>query len=658
MTSVVKILGWKAEGLRCPDHELNCCDDNGEPYPVSLIQMPNGTGKTTTLMLLRAALAGTPMEGRWDENKVRSLRKRGADSDVGSFELRLLLNGRRVTVVMTFDFEASAVTYKTTRSPAGQAPGFDPPAQFRRFMNQNFVPFFVFDGELAQHLLDHDQVEAETVVETLFQINALQTLGRRVMDHWTHATRNASATEERGLARRENRVEKLRERLQLLKAERRKFLESSARLRKQLEQYHETYAQEIGKERDRAEQITNAGGTVDDLKARVREQSLSVLDQMRDPHALSSIFAQTMYELKLGLDRVKLPESAAREFFEELATEDNCVCGRPIDEEVSAVIRQRATTYLSTDDVSLLNSMKTAIQDVVGQSRAQTESDLEIEMGDLEALVAQRRDSLNDLEELRLAAEQADPAVKRASEKIRDLELEMAGIDGELEKFASRDTELGDERTFGIDVIADRLDDAEQRLAEIMGTITLRQKRDVLVRVIESARERAQALISADICAEANTRIRELMPDNRIDIDHIDRCLILRGQEGGSAGETLAIAYAFLATLFNRSEHQLPFVVDSPAGPIDLAVRPRIGNLIPKLTDQFIAFTISSEREGFVQRLKQATEGGVQFLTVFRKGTLAAQRVPTGTSPTAETVDGVLIEGEAFFNAFQLDKED
>ena len=49
---------------------------------------------------------------------------------------------------------------------------------------------------------------------------------------------------------------------------------------------------------------------------------------------------------------------------------------------------------------------------------------------------------------------------------------------------------------------------------------------------------------------------------------------------------------------------------------IDLAVRPRIGDLIPRLTDQFIAFTISSERAGFVQRLKQAAGGDVQFLTV------------------------------------------
>ena len=35
---------------------------------------------------------------------------------------------------------------------------------------------------------------------------------------------------------------------------------------------------------------------------------------------------------------------------------------------------------------------------------------------------------------------------------------------------------------------------------------------------------------------EANKRIEELMPDNAIRIQDVNRCLILRGQEGGSAG--------------------------------------------------------------------------------------------------------------------------
>ena len=54
----IKILRWKATGLRCPDHEFSFESTAGNVHPLTLIQMPNGTGKTTTLTLIRAALSG------------------------------------------------------------------------------------------------------------------------------------------------------------------------------------------------------------------------------------------------------------------------------------------------------------------------------------------------------------------------------------------------------------------------------------------------------------------------------------------------------------------------------------------------------------------------------------------------------------------------
>ena len=45
------ILEWKSVGLRCPDFDIKISKD-GKTFP-SFIQMPNGTGKTTTLGLLK-----------------------------------------------------------------------------------------------------------------------------------------------------------------------------------------------------------------------------------------------------------------------------------------------------------------------------------------------------------------------------------------------------------------------------------------------------------------------------------------------------------------------------------------------------------------------------------------------------------------------------
>ncbi|MFD6443306.1 hypothetical protein ACFWDG_26900, partial [Peribacillus sp. NPDC060186] len=82
----------------------------------------------------------------------------------------------------------------------------------------------------------------------------------------------------------------------------------------------------------------------------------------------------------------------------------------------------------------------------------------------------------------------------------------------------------------------------------------------------------------------------------------------------------IKILYAFMATLFRSTERELPFIVDSPANSIDNRVREEVANLIPHLTKQFIAFTISSERGNFVNPLDQASKGEVNYLTIFRQG--------------------------------------
>ncbi|EKZ9200988.1 AAA family ATPase [Vibrio vulnificus] len=657
MPAAMRILGWKAEGLRCPDHEISCVDENDNIFPISLVQMPNGTGKTTTLSLLRAALSGAADGLMWDSKKIAEYKKRHSEEQFGFFEVRLLLNERRATIVMEFDFENGSVKYKTTHGP-GRREGFYPPSDFRRFMNENFVNFYVFDGELAQHLLDPEYTDAQVVVENLFQINTFNTMATKVEEHWDSKTLNVSATEERGRSRRQKRLTYLKERLAVLKCEQRALQATRSDLAAQLEKKKDAYEEEIKKEEARYQALTQAETRVERYKGKVREEALESLDRMRDPHALSSFFADWMLEFKDGLDKVKLPESAAREFFEDLANEPECVCGRPIDAEIAETIKTRASQYLGSEDVSLLNSMKAAIKDAVGDTPSEHEQDLNEKMRALSTAVEDEREARNDLDYLRLEAEQADPAVKIAREEIENLGLEIEKVDTELDKFDSKDTTQNDERTFGIEVLEKRIDDAERKLAEITHTLTEKAKRDILKRILNNAHDKARQGITKELCQEANSQISALMPQNNIFIERIEQNLILRGQEGGSVGETLSIAYAFLATLFHRSDHQLPFVVDSPAGPIDLAVRPKIAELIPNLTGQFIAFTISSERECFTAPLKRASSTKIQFITLFRKGSEKLERAAREKGTVAETNDGLHVTGEVFFNEFQLDQEE
>src|SRR5215213_9465405 len=70
MTLAVRIAGWEAKGLRCPDHRVSFENSVGGTHRISLLQMPNGTGKTTTLKLLRAALSGIGPDGEWTPDTI------------------------------------------------------------------------------------------------------------------------------------------------------------------------------------------------------------------------------------------------------------------------------------------------------------------------------------------------------------------------------------------------------------------------------------------------------------------------------------------------------------------------------------------------------------------------------------------------------------
>ena len=650
MPATLRIVSWKASNLRCPDHEFNFCDAGGRPHQVSLLQMPNGTGKSTTLLLLRAALSGSADNNRWTPEKVRALRRRGA-SDKGRFEVVLLLNRKRATFIMNFDFEAGKVTYQTTDSE-GQKNQFSPSGEFKRFLNENFVSFYVFDGELAHNLLSSEHTDAETVVEQLFQVNTLRTLADKVDEYWDHKTSNSERNPSR-LTFHKNRITKLKARRSILEVEKRALESKLKVLGEQHSLKAATYDESIAKEEGVAKQRDDANARLMRVSVEVGNESRSVLDLMTQPQALSSNFAKAIYDLKTSLDRVKLPDSAAREFFAELAEEDECICGRCIDDQVRTVIQERAERYLGSDDVSLLNSMKTAIDDAVGKSRTEPNENLKNRVTKLTEIVTSQREAKDELSEIELEAEKSDPAVQKAKEALQILEAEIGQVTQKLQKFDSVDEWPNEEDIFGLALLDRLINEAEEKVAEITRTLDSKQKRDILKGILETAYQQAKLGITADICQQANARIEELMPYNDIRIDHIEQCLHLQEQSGGSIGEQLSVAYGFLATLFDRAEHKLPFVVDSPAGPIDLEVRSKIGALVPRLSGQFIAFTISSERQGFVPSLQNNSPTPIQYFTLFRKGnSLLAERARQSPRCT-ETEDGICVEDQMFFNEFQ-----
>ncbi len=145
---------------------------HGKVAPVSLIQMPNGTGKTTTLEMLMAALDGEAVN--WNADRVRGFRRAGDSSERGEFIVHLLMDDKPLTFELVLDYTAGTARYQTTQpGSGGVTKGHRPPPALYRFLRPQFINLFVFDGEFADRLLDPARSEAAKAIDALCQLYLL-----------------------------------------------------------------------------------------------------------------------------------------------------------------------------------------------------------------------------------------------------------------------------------------------------------------------------------------------------------------------------------------------------------------------------------------------------------------------------------------------------
>ena len=655
MANDIKLIGWACRGFRSPDHEVELLNPKGEPYHVSLIQMPNGTGKTTTLELLRLTLSGGA--SLCSTQYIKDFAKSTDSAEPGVMEVRLLFNKKPITFIMTFDFLQGKADYKTTYK-SGQSSGFVPPQEIKKFLNPEFINYFILDGELAELLLKDDRAAAQDVIDALFQVDTLKKIGQRIEDYWTLKATTVTSRTEQGLTRQKNLVTEIKQRLSSLEKICKGLDEKINKLKSQLKGSKAEHQAAIESNRLQNESLLNAQSKSHLAEKEQINSTIKLLASCQSPQNLSAVFAKSIRSLKLGLDRVKLPEAAAREFFEELCSEPECICGREINAEISKIIKFKSAQYLGSDDVSLLNALKTSIEESVDKNKPEKHhAELMLDVKDLTEKVRALNIAKTELDELNRKASEVDPKVKDAQDQIELLSAQLREAELLREEFDNEESSSQITNITGLNVLRNKLKENEARLAEISGTISIKNKAEKLNSILLVAYERATKIISSELVEETNNNLIKWLPNNKLEVASIHGHLKLKGKKQGSVGENLSIAYGFLSTLFNRTNHSLPFIVDSPAGALDFDVRQSIGSTIPKLTSQFVTFTISSEREGFISGGIEKSTDDIQYITIFRSNIenykLAAKKIKS----TVFTDDGIVVDNKDFYQKFQLNKE-
>ena len=654
---IIELLGWSSEGLRCPDVELRL-DVNDAVPKIALIQMPNGTGKTTTLSMLRAAMTGEAKN--WSPETVRNMRRPGQQTNQGVFALNLRVDSRPLTLEVRLDFDNGTASYRTS-SPGlgGVVQGWKPPQEVERFLDERFVRLFVFDGEFADKLLQAGYSEAQQAIDALFQLYLLEELHAKAQEMWEQAATKKSVKTETGLSMYRNKASKLAAKI----AQVNKVLADATAqieiLEPQIKDLDDSIRDRIGSQEELRHKLDSARERELKADAEAQRTSALVMTLARQPHVLYSGFADSLVQMKNQLDRLRLPTSTTSQFFTELLEEENCICGRPLDEKTRAVLKERAALYLAEDTSGVLNWMKRDIDANVSQDGASNAATLDAALEALSAAVAEKSAAGTAVRALRQKLiEQGDDKLKADEEELEKKQQKREKLLSLREEMSRPASSNDDENTKCLQSLKKQLLEAENKVAEITGTIELREKKDIVQRILTSALQLARGRLRALILKEMNDRLKRVLYRDPIEVASIDSSVRLKFQEGASVGQTLSVGYVFLTTLLNRGQHQFPLVIDSPANPLSIEVRREVGKLIPELTEQFVGFTISSERAGFVRQLDLSSQGNIRYFTMFRKtsgtASLLAQLPDSGVR---QTDTGVLVEGREYFQAFDLEEE-
>lgn len=610
----VRILGWTYKNIRgMRDVEISLGDP---PAQWTLIQMPNGTGKTTTLNLMRLALSGETPEAP----VIRSFRPDDATHD-GEFKLRLTVDGENCWLYLKFNFVDGTVQQFTSRAAMASG-GFEPGRRLKHQLEDLLTPaftrLFVFDGELAKSIRDLSKDEASKAIRTLYRIDRIGQL-RAAAQRVLTVEQEANVRTERGLQNVAGRLKTAETKLVSLKAAKKKLEKSRSDLRERISTLEARMRERISSNSGLKKRLDEVTTKRSEIATNLVALTKQILDISRNPAAMSSVVQDRLHALAARLQQLKLPKTTSAEFFRELAMADDCICGRPIGASEKAQIEARASEYLGENQVAVINAMKDALRHSDADPSA-----LSALIDELKGLLRQRKQA--DHEYDKLCAEREE----QGDEEVEAIRLELSSCRSTLDEQEGAFAALtatskidqqnhGSDWTDNIALCERQVSEAREALSAATKTMRLMQQSTFVQEALAAVEKNAYERLRDRVQSSTNAKLATLIPGEGIRISQIGSSLQLSSdtiasKDSISEGQGLAVAYAFLASLFEDAPYRLPFVVDSPAVSLDTLVRREVADLIPDLFGQAIFFVISSEREGFAESFYGRK--GVKFITV------------------------------------------
>ncbi len=183
----LRLCGWECKGIRAPDSKFDLKYTKNDNHALvtqkrsdfTVIQIPNGTAKSTFVTLIKEALSGAPFN-----SNPRDFRSNDDNVDEGNFTLKLEYKNssdqeyKRFDTRINFDFSVNKAEFTTWRDDRGDMNTYDPPPELVGILKPDISDFFNIvsgddDPESSGRLLQNNPKECIRRMVGLEQINKL-----------------------------------------------------------------------------------------------------------------------------------------------------------------------------------------------------------------------------------------------------------------------------------------------------------------------------------------------------------------------------------------------------------------------------------------------------------------------------------------------------
>lgn len=612
--------------------QISFRNDTGGVIKNNFVMMANGTGKTTTMTLIKGLLDGSAKN--WPVDYVKSFAPTTTTGDKGEFSITVKFDEKQYKYFLPLDYVNGIAKIETQAPPKGRETGLLLPTAIKGIFTPEFVSRFVFDGEQAKKSMDRTSNEADETIRYLYRLDELDEILAMNMNILTEIQNaEGGSTGTRGsLSNLRSRQKKVRDYIASLEKKQKqlngdiaRFSQEKIEKEKQRQELDKNY-EALNKEKNEviAEQEKNRGNV--DVKI------TEIVSLVKTPYLVSEGLCNRMYEFGDAMKKLKLPKSSSKDFFTELAYAEKCVCDRCIGEKERDAILKNAERYLGSDHQAVLNNIKSVLMGSTYDERLVAAFE---ELGKLQEQKTRLNARFADVEDKLIKA--GGPQVEQLQSEIEVLIGQISSAQTQLKIIESKDEDdetLTEENNLHKARRADA--EYEVKIASTTKTNAALRKKNVVQDLVNEIKTQATAALKEEIIKKANDKISRVIKDDYIEIESIDGYIKLKDREGASDGQTLSIGYCFLGTLFEEAELEFPFVIDSPTGKMDFDKRQAVADIIPVVFNQMIAFVQSAEVKCFADRFYKNTD--TQYLTIVA---------------SKDTEEIAIHKGIAFFDSYQ-----